>query len=76
DLSTARSQGSDPDLWTPEIVLITTPLTDQQRGQLDNLLTHLPRVAIAAVNAGEPITGGWGLQVQDNTAVLAPIGLR
>ena len=76
DLASARVAADDADLWAPEIVLLTGDVASVQRVQLEQLIDQLPRVAIAAVTAGPPVRGGWGLQLEDATAVLEPIGLR
>jgi len=75
DLQHARAEGAAPGIWTPEIVLIAGEITDSQRTTLAGVLESLPRVAVAAVTSGEPV-GEWSLTLgEDNTAVLAPIGL-
>ena len=76
DLATARVAADDADLWAPEIVLLTGQVTATQRAQLEQLIDQLPRVAIAAVTAGPAVHGGWGLRLEDDTAVLEPIGLQ
>ncbi|GAA4757648.1 hypothetical protein GCM10023328_46930 [Modestobacter marinus] len=76
DLANARVAADGADLWTPEIVLLTGEVTDTQRAQLEHLIDQLPRVAVAAVTAGPPVHGGWGLRIEKDTAVLEPIGLQ
>lgn len=76
DLHRARVEGAAPGIWTPEIVLLAGHVTDRQRAQLEELVAQLPRVAIAAVVTGAPV-GEWGLRlVDDDAAVLEPVGLR
>lgn len=78
DLQTARVTGSVPDAWAPEIVLLTGPVTDRQREQLNELVDQMPRVAVAAVT-GDITVGEWALDLaahdDSEMAVLAPIGL-
>lgn len=76
NLASARVAADDADLWAPEIVLLTGQVTPTQRAQLEQLIDQLPRVAIAAVTAGSPVHGGWGLRLDEDTAVLEPIGLQ
>jgi hypothetical protein len=75
-LSAARLDPDAADALTPEVVLIATDLTDDERGRLADLVTALPRVAVAAVTAtGNPLSE-WNLRLPDpNQAVLDPIGL-
>lgn len=62
-------------MWTPEIVLLTGEITEQQREKLRRLLDQLPRVAIAAVTNGDPV-GEWAIRLTGaGEAVLEPIGL-
>jgi len=79
DLNHARVSGAAPDAWMPEIVLLTGPITDRQRNQIDNLVEQLPRVALAAVTSGLAV-GEWALQLgagdEPDLAVLSPIGLQ
>ncbi len=76
DLQHARVQNIAPGIWTPEIVLIADPITATQRTRLNAVLEEIPRVAVAAVTSGDPV-GEWALTLdaEDDTAVLAPIGL-
>jgi len=76
DLASARVAADGADLWAPEIVLLTGQVTPTQRAQLEQLIDQLPRVAVAAVTAGPPVHGGWGLRLGGNTATLDPIGLQ
>lgn len=78
NLQTARVTGSVPDAWAPEIVLLTGPVTDRQREQLNELVETMPRVAVAAVT-GDLSVGEWALDLSAHDdpemAILAPIGL-
>ncbi len=79
DLNTARVTGAAPDAWSPEIVLLAGDVTDKQRAQIDQLVSGLPRVALAAVTTGDS-AGEWGLDLfgghSAGWAVLNPIGLQ
>lgn len=79
DLNTARTTGVAADAWPPEIVVLAGNITDRQRNQLEQLVDHLPRVAVAAITRG--VTAGeWGIDLtagdSHDVAVLAPINLR
>jgi LysM repeat protein len=76
-LSDARLDPDSADALTPEVVLIATDLTDDERIRLTELVTSLPRVAVAAVTAtGDPLTE-WNLHISSpNQATLEPIGLE
>lgn len=79
DLDTARVTSTAPDSWQPEIVLIASALTDQQRTQLEDLVLATPRVALATVTHGVAV-GQWGLDLTSTDtptkALLHPIGLQ
>ena len=79
DLHHARVTGAAPDAWAPEIVLLAGEITDRQRNQLEQLVTDLPRVALATVTNGLNV-GEWGLDLTagdgPDYAVLNPIGLQ
>jgi nucleoid-associated protein YgaU len=79
DLHHARVTGAAPDAWAPEIVLLAGDITDRQRNQLEQLVTDLPRVALATVTNGLNV-GEWGLDLTagdgPDYAVLNPIGLQ
>ena len=75
DLQHARADGTAPGVWTPEIVLLPDELTDDQRHQLTDLVSQLPRVAVAAVTTGTPV-GEWALRLDGDSAVLDPVGLQ
>ncbi len=49
DLRQARARQVGDGAWTPEILLIGTDITDADTARLQQLLTSLPRVSIAAV---------------------------
>jgi hypothetical protein len=49
DLRQARARQVGDGAWTPEILLIGTDITDADPARLQQLLTSLPRVSIAAV---------------------------
>lgn len=76
-LGDARLDPDSADALTPEVVLIATDLTDDERARLTELVTSLPRVAVAAVTAtGDPLTE-WNLRITDpKQATLDPIGLE
>lgn len=74
DLHQARLEATVPSTWYPEIVLLAHPLTQKQSDQLDQLLTALPHVAVAAVSvADKDIT--WRLETRDEDALLHPTNL-
>lgn len=79
DLHHARVTGAAPDAWAPEIVLLAGEITDRQRNQLEQLVTDLPRVALATITNGLNV-GEWGLDLTAGAgpeyAVLTPIGLQ
>lgn len=79
DLHHARVTGAAPDAWAPEIVLLAGEITARQRNQLEQLVTDLPRVALATVTNGLNV-GEWGLDLTAGAgpdyAVLNPIGLQ
>ncbi|WP_226963950.1 LysM peptidoglycan-binding domain-containing protein [Nostocoides sp. F2B08] len=79
DLHHARVTGAAPDVWAPEIVLLAGEITDRQRNQLEQLVTDLPRVAMAMITNGLTV-GEWGLDLTAGDgpeyAVLTPIGLQ
>ena len=72
----ARLDADSADALTPEVVLIATDLTDSERNRLTELLTSLPRVAVAAVTStGSPLNA-WNLRLDDaGSAMLEPLGL-
>lgn len=74
DPHAARVTAVAPSSWYPEIILLTQPVTATQAQQLDQLLTELPRVAIASVAIGDR-QGEWSIVLDGEAAVLEPIGL-
>jgi nucleoid-associated protein YgaU/DNA-binding SARP family transcriptional activator len=73
----ARAQGVVRDAWAPEVVLTAVPLSESHQERLTTLLTGQPRVAIAVVTNGTPITD-WAIVLDDTdptSAVLHPAGL-
>jgi nucleoid-associated protein YgaU len=82
DVTEARvdQQPESAGLCVPEIVLLATELTPDQRTQLARLLEDLPRVAVAAVTTGDAV-GDWRLRSDADSSdqrdwVLEPVGLR
>ncbi|HLR94228.1 MAG TPA: LysM peptidoglycan-binding domain-containing protein [Jiangellaceae bacterium] len=76
DLSQARGRGVAEDAWTPEILLVGTQLAPEARERLDELVSRVPRVGIAAVTA-DAHTGQWTLDLDEaDSGVLEPAGLR
>lgn len=69
----ARVTGRAPSTWYPEVLLLTQPLTDQQRKQLHTLLAGLPHVAMAAVTLGEYTD--WTLTPGKDHHLLKPLEL-
>ena len=75
-LSEARGRGVAEDTWTPEILLIGTHLDPHVREQLDELVSRVPRVGIAAVTT-DAHTGQWVLDLDEpGTGTLEPAGMR
>ncbi len=75
DLATARSRGLTPGVWTPEVLLVNTPMTTQQRERLVELLEERPRTAWAGITVQSGV-GRWSLHLDDlGSAVLEPVGL-
>ncbi|MFZ0161047.1 MAG: hypothetical protein WAL50_18610 [Kineosporiaceae bacterium] len=77
DLRAARASATAPATWTPEILVVASPLTATQKEQLHDLLTASPRTAFAVVTADGSV-GTWTLQIPDDAepATLLPIGMR
>ena len=79
DLHHARVNALAPATWPPEIVLLAGEITDRQRTQLEQLVTDLPRVALATITSGLNV-GEWGLDLTAGDgpeyALLTPIGLQ
>lgn len=61
----ARSKGAEAEAWTPEIVVLGALPTDGQLAELAELVTHVPRVGIAAVAAGH-LAGEWTLHLDND----------
>lgn len=62
----------DPDLadaWSPEIVFVDTQLIDAQADRLAELVTSMPRVAIATVTTQPTADRAWRLHVNGEPAV-------
>lgn len=76
DLAAARVQQKAAATWTPEILLVMTPMPEEVRGQLTALVHELPRVAIAAVTT-DLTDAEWTLRFtgDDVAAVLEPVNL-
>lgn len=58
----ARSIGVAADAWTPEIILLGHQLEEDDRAELAELVTRLPRVGVAAVATGH-LVGDWALHL-------------
>ena len=76
DAHHARITAVAPSTWFPEIVILTQPLTPEQQQQLDQLLTELPRIAVASIAINDH-PGDWTLQLGngEDHATLQPVGL-
>ena len=82
DLAHARPHPAQAERWAPEVLLIATELTEDQRERLHAIIDTEPALAIAAItsNAGQ---GAWALHIEptssghdsDSRAVLAPLGI-
>lgn len=73
----ARGRGLAADAWTPEILLIGEQLDPAVRAALEQLVSRIPRVGIAAVTSDEQL-GEWVLDLDrdDPTrGVLQPAGI-
>lgn len=70
----ARIKITAPSTWYPEVVLLSQPLTQRQEKQLNQLLTQLPRVAIAAVSLGDR-PSDWTLIHEHGNHIIQPLGL-
>lgn len=64
------------DAWRPDVVLLGQDLTPDQSRRLTDIVTELPRVAIAAVTTTSPAITPWQLRLvaDAGTAHLAPHG--
>lgn len=56
--------GDPAGFTTPQILLITTPVTDTQQAQLDRILTDQPRLAIAVITQ-TATRAPWALHLDD-----------
>ena len=69
--------GDGTDAWTPHILLIGHALTDDETQRLAEILTALPRIAVAAVTTDPAQVTEWSLVATDpaELATLEPLGL-
>ena len=81
DLAHARTDPDQAGRFAPEVVLIASELTEDQRERLHAIIDSEPALAIAAItaNAGQ---GAWSVHLQPATGrdsehhgVLAPLGI-
>jgi LysM repeat protein/DNA-binding SARP family transcriptional activator len=71
----ARTLGKDAEGWMPEIVVLGRQPTEEQRAELEKLVTAIPRLGIAAVSAGR-VAGDWEIRIESkDSATLEPLGL-
>lgn len=73
----ARGRGLAADAWTPEILLIGEQLDPTVRAALEQLVTRIPRVGIAAVTSDARL-GEWVLDLDrddPSRGVLQPAGI-
>ena len=73
----ARGRGLAADAWTPEILLIGEQLDPTVRAALEQLVTRIPRVGIAAVTSDAQL-GEWVLDLDrddPSRGVLQPAGI-
>lgn len=73
----ARGRGLRGDAWTPEVLLVGERLDPEVRDMLENLVSRVPRVGVAAVTTDAQI-GEWVLDIDaDDTqsARLSPVGI-
>ncbi|NEE01168.1 BTAD domain-containing putative transcriptional regulator [Phytoactinopolyspora halotolerans] len=76
DVSGARVAQKAEAIWTPEILLIATPLTTAQRDRLTALVDQRPRLAIAAVTTDMEMPADWTLRINGaDDALLEPLGV-
>lgn len=72
----AQGAGMIEPEWTPEVVLVGSPIPTELRSRLQSLLAKVPRVGIAAITSG--VDGEWALVIDPASpqyAVLEPAGL-
>lgn len=75
DIPAARTRDAEAEAWGPEIVILGTTPTEEQRAELEQLVTQVPRVGIATVGT-DAITGDWVLTIESaQSASLAPLDL-
>ncbi|GAB3599695.1 hypothetical protein GCM10027586_02040 [Kineococcus gypseus] len=73
DVAQARAQHVATEAAAPEIVLLATPISDEQRDRLDRVLGEHPRLGIAAVTAGAAADiDSWTLTLDDPAFNLDP----
>lgn len=75
DQDSVGQNRTDPDIadgWCPELILLHTALTPAQADQLADILTRLPRVAIAAVTTAQPAMTEWTYTIADGAGRLQP----
>ena len=67
--STVGQKRADPqlaDAWCPHVVLIAQELDDEDAARLAQIVTDLPRVAVAAVTTTSPALTRWQYRVDDD----------
>jgi hypothetical protein len=73
---TGRSQGINPEAWTPHYVLMATPPTPAEQQQLLALAAVRHAAAAGYVVAGEVLGAAWTWQVtSEGQLVATPLGL-
>ena len=78
DARQGRMSDDGTDAWTPHILLIGHALTDAETHRLAEILTALPRIAVAAITTDPTQITEWALVATDpaGQASLEPLGLR
>jgi nucleoid-associated protein YgaU/DNA-binding SARP family transcriptional activator len=72
----ARTLGKDAEGWMPEIIFLAQQPTEEQRAELEKLVTAIPRLGVAAVSAGR-VAGDWEIRIgSKDAATLEPLGLE
>lgn len=82
----ARALGPDAQSWMPEIVILGTALPEENRQELLELVSEIPRMGIAAISASQtsPDERSWTLNLDqhtnadgetETTATLSPLGI-
>ena len=67
--STVGQKRADPELadaWCPHVVLIAQELDDEDAARLAQIVTDLPRAAVAAVTTTNPAVTRWQYRVDDD----------